>query len=53
MGYLKISNINVFRPDGQTFDLLLTSVKLSSFHINFKSGRPRTSQENSWRTIIS
>ena len=47
MEYLKISNINLFRPDGQTFDLLLSSVTLSIFNINFKSGRPRTSQENS------
>ena len=53
MGYLEISNMNIFPPDGLTLDLLLTSVKLSIFHINFKSGRPRTSQENSWCTIIS
>ena len=39
----------LLRPDGQTLELLLTSVKLSmaSFHISFRWDRPRTSQEKS------
>ena len=36
---------NLLRPDGQTLEFFLTSVKLSSFHISFRWDRPRTSQE--------
>ena len=45
--YFKISKKCLLRPDGQTLELLLTSVKLSSFHISFRWDRPRISQEKS------
>ena len=43
----KITKKYLLRPDDQTLELLLTSVKLSSFHIRFRWDRPRTSQEKS------
>ena len=51
MRYFKFPKKYLLRPDGQTLELLLTSVQLSSFHISFRWDRPRTSHENSWCTL--
>ena len=52
MRYFEISEKYLLRPDGQlTLELLLTSVKLFSFHISFRWDRPRTSQEKTWCTL--
>ena len=52
MGYFKIDKKNSLCLQAQIFDLLLTSVMLSSFHIDFMWGRPRTSQENNGCTLL-
>ena len=43
----KFPKKHLLHPDGQTLELLLTSVKLSSFHLSLRWDRPRTSQEKS------
>ena len=51
MRYLKISKIFFIASRWPNIELLLTSVKLSSFHISFRWDRPRTSRKKLMYTI--